>query len=577
MEVNYSDQSVRKDKVSIFLAGPTPRDANVQTWRTEAVKMLESMGFDGIVYVPELEHDNRTFNYENQVWWEREALYNADAIVFWVPRNMKTMPALTTNVEFGYWLAKHSGKVIYGRPDDSEKNRYLDWLYKTETGNYPKNSLYDVLKGAMKMAENAKQKDVDSYQLNLIGKFLNEYPELMTLVGDVQFTPESFGEVGDKQTYGQILFPDVKPEQLKEFDRTVLSILLFIDIKENRYDKFVQQQSGANKLSREKFDEIRQFMKTNFDTPEKERLLLYYMVINDLGKSQSVISELKARGIESVDHDLLLHYLFRFGMLPTLNTFSKEHQTNLKNVLENGINVGQYIQGECVDYSFNKVLNLSKFEKSLMMAEAMLDIAGVLGHVNNQNGSAILNQSTADNIMTAENILTTCDDATVVFDKFLASKADKMQIKNVDPELRKTITRICLMMRLWKKEDIEVVENEIINHSLEYELLINEFNQTGYNECPAILLYYSPALLSNANSFFKKGGSENSLRDTLRVCLPFLQDILKNTRENIKNEGNGVVTVMLRDAALQAAQDPTRLYEMEVNVVGDNEAVVKKA
>ena len=133
------------------------------------------------------------------------------------------------------------------------------------------------------------------------------------------------------------------------------------------------------------------------------------------------------------------------------------------------------------------------------------------------------------------------------------------------------------MMRLWKREDIEVVEEEIINNAQKYELLINEFNQTGYNGYPAILLYYSPALLSNANGFFKKGGSENSLRDTLRVCLPFLQDILKNTRENIKNEENGVVTVMLRDAAMQAAQDPTRLYELEVNVVGDNEAVVKKA
>ena len=107
-------------------------------------------------------------------------------------------------------------------------------------------------------------------------------------------------------------------------------------------------------------DKIREFMQSNFNTPEKEKLLLYYMVINDLGKSQQVIDTLKSKGIETVDHDLLLNYLLQFGMLPTLNSFSKESQESLANVLNYGINIGQYIQGECVDYSFNRVLNLSR-------------------------------------------------------------------------------------------------------------------------------------------------------------------------------------------------------------------------
>ena len=44
------------------------------------------------------------------------------------------MPAFTTNVEFGYYLCKNPRKVYYGRPDDSEKNKYLDWLFELETG-----------------------------------------------------------------------------------------------------------------------------------------------------------------------------------------------------------------------------------------------------------------------------------------------------------------------------------------------------------------------------------------------------------------------------------------------------------
>lgn len=98
MKINYSDQEVIKNEKSIFLAGPTPRSLDVETWRKSAISILKNLGFDGVVYVPELEHDNRTFNYDNQVWWEREALHTANTIVFWIPRDMKTLPALTTNI-----------------------------------------------------------------------------------------------------------------------------------------------------------------------------------------------------------------------------------------------------------------------------------------------------------------------------------------------------------------------------------------------------------------------------------------------------------------------------------------------
>lgn len=154
MVVNYSTVRVLKEDKSIFLAGPTPRSIDVETWRNEAIEILRKLGFTGIVYVPEKEFDDRTFDYDNQVWWEREALNSATTIVFWIPRDIKTMPAFTTNVEFGYWISKNSNKVIYGRPEQSEKNKYLDWLYETETGRKPINNLYDLLNDAVKMTNN---------------------------------------------------------------------------------------------------------------------------------------------------------------------------------------------------------------------------------------------------------------------------------------------------------------------------------------------------------------------------------------------------------------------------------------
>ena len=81
---------------------------------------------------------------------EREALSNASVILFWIPREFPDMPAFTTNVEFGYWI--HTGKILYGRPNEAKKIKYLDWLYKTDTNNEPYTNLEDLLNGSIELA-----------------------------------------------------------------------------------------------------------------------------------------------------------------------------------------------------------------------------------------------------------------------------------------------------------------------------------------------------------------------------------------------------------------------------------------
>ncbi len=152
MRVNFSDEVVQKGKKSIFLAGPTPRGKDVASWRVEAIKKLEELGFDGVVFVPEYSTWVPKENYEDQANWEREALTEATVILFWIPRSFPNLPAFTTNVEFGYWL--HSKKVIYGRPNGAPKTKYLDWLYKTDYNEEPFNDLNKLLEYAVKIINN---------------------------------------------------------------------------------------------------------------------------------------------------------------------------------------------------------------------------------------------------------------------------------------------------------------------------------------------------------------------------------------------------------------------------------------
>ena len=133
---------------SIFLAGPTPRSTDVPSWRPEALEKLRNLGFDGAVFVPEDNQVAPRFDYLNQIEWEEQGLYLADAIVFWVPRDLETMPAFTTNIEWGAWF--DSGKAVLGAPDDAPKMGYLNY-YANKLKVPRSNSLEGTLSAAIEL------------------------------------------------------------------------------------------------------------------------------------------------------------------------------------------------------------------------------------------------------------------------------------------------------------------------------------------------------------------------------------------------------------------------------------------
>jgi hypothetical protein len=136
---------------SLFLAGPTPRSKNVASWRPEAIRILGKIGFDGNVLVPERSDWTAANCYEHQIKWEWAGLDNCTLIVFWVPREMATMPALTTNVEFGLYV--RSKPCLYGRPSSAVSCRYLDYLYENATGAAPIDNLEQLMQQAASLVE----------------------------------------------------------------------------------------------------------------------------------------------------------------------------------------------------------------------------------------------------------------------------------------------------------------------------------------------------------------------------------------------------------------------------------------
>lgn len=113
---------------AVFLAGPLPRTDDVASWNPEAIAHLrEQWTRDGrlVVFTPELRAGVLS-DYTGQIEWEHRGMHDADVVLFWVPRDLETMPAFTTNIEWGIWYG--TGKVVYGAPPTAEKNEYLHYL-----------------------------------------------------------------------------------------------------------------------------------------------------------------------------------------------------------------------------------------------------------------------------------------------------------------------------------------------------------------------------------------------------------------------------------------------------------------
>jgi nucleoside 2-deoxyribosyltransferase len=128
-----SEEDVRNiEGTSIFLAGPTVRgnQPHLTSWRFAAIEEFKNQGFDGTLIVPEF--TSQTESDKGKDWiplWEYNGLEKSDCIMFWIPRTRELI-GLTTNWELGYWIGNEPEKIVYGRPDDAYRIRYLDIMWE---------------------------------------------------------------------------------------------------------------------------------------------------------------------------------------------------------------------------------------------------------------------------------------------------------------------------------------------------------------------------------------------------------------------------------------------------------------
>ncbi len=95
MNIIYAQEEIKIEGSSIFLAGPSPRNNNVKSWRPEAIELFKKYKFEGTLLLPEFETTSiDDFHYDKQIDWEEQAMEEADIVLFWIPRDKETLPRL---------------------------------------------------------------------------------------------------------------------------------------------------------------------------------------------------------------------------------------------------------------------------------------------------------------------------------------------------------------------------------------------------------------------------------------------------------------------------------------------------
>ncbi|MEU7206138.1 nucleoside 2-deoxyribosyltransferase domain-containing protein [Streptomyces sp. NPDC045470] len=161
IKVFYAREDIPETGPAVFLAGPTPRaGGDVKSWRPAAIDELATQWTGSvplIVVSPESRDGERAEHYDDQVGWETAARQQADAILFWIPRDLRTMPGFTTNVEFG--LDVGTGRAVLGCPPDCrnpERNRYLIYVAKRH-GVPVRESLQATVQEALALVTNPER------------------------------------------------------------------------------------------------------------------------------------------------------------------------------------------------------------------------------------------------------------------------------------------------------------------------------------------------------------------------------------------------------------------------------------
>jgi hypothetical protein len=413
--------------------------------------------------------------------------------------------------------------------------------------------------------------------IDWVRKCVDQYPEILWLA-DAQVRKTEEGVAAAQGAYSEQLFG----HKFIEFDRTIMTLhclQLILDGSDKAYQEFTAAQSASAKLSRYSFNKLHlqgasllQSKYQGMSESEMMQAMEAALVLGDIGKSEKARLAFKPYGAMAPDHDdfhgEVMHILQKNPELcPTYNHLTP----SAKKLLCKTANLAHYghithIEGGPAMFSQLKQSGVavdSPIALSFDLFVHTCDVAGALGHVNNQSSLVYTEpshramQGMADACKVLSDPRKTEIDA---YNAYLTIRADWL---GLDPQDRtcRALIRMGAMLRLFTPEEGLILKQAISKLDSEIQArIIAQLDLRDGKEFGRTPTYMPAVLVNLANNPELGTSKEERLSQAVILGLPFISRVLERHKQDLANHGaNPNIPLNFNKAAGTAKTAPETL------------------
>lgn len=226
------------------------------------------------------------------------------------------------------------------------------------------------------------------------------------------------------------------------------------------------------------------------------------------------------------DHDQLLAAIVqndpsRFDGLATL---SPQQRMAYGQSLSLNLNLGQFVQGECLPGSLAPFFTLDPAIRRLRLFAELFDFAGAAGHVQPQH-SLLLGDDAWQAFHHAIEALNASAEPHAAYRSYIHGRARQAALPDSEAYL---LGRLAAMARAFQPSDAIAIQASWSKLSTPMRaVLSHELHAMGTTDSPGILLYYAPAAISAA------ARELGSLKLAMDACLLAFDRIFARTRKGL--------------------------------------------
>ena len=412
-----------------------------------------------------------------------------------------------------------------------------------------------------------------------------QYPEILWLA-DAQVRKTEEGQATLKSSYSELLFG----QKLIEFDRTIMTLRclkLILEGTESAYQALTKAQPAEHRLSRDSFDKLHAqamaLIKKNDLGLSKEGMVQAMeasLVLGDMGKSEKARELFKPYGVHSPDHDDFhgeaLQILKEHPELcPTFEQLSPAAQK----LLIESANLAHYghithLEGGPQMFSRLKQSGPSSTALAFDLFVHTCDVAGALGHVDNQSSLVYTEQTHLAMQGMAEACRILSDPQKGEKDAYNAYLSLRASWLGLSPECRvdRALTRVGAMLRLFTPEEGRLIKDAIRKLNTETrDRIISQLDIEDGKEFGRTPTYMPAVLVNLANNPQLGATKGERISQAVTLGLPFISRVLEKQRELLaQKKADPNVPLNFNLAAGVAKNNPAALaHEFTIDSEGN--------